>query len=335
MDHLISIVINNYNYGRYIRQAIESAISQTYKNIELIIVDDGSTDESKTIINEYSDRAQVILKENGGQASALNAGIAEANGRFIILLDSDDYLFPETIEVCAKVFPEGYSRVFYRLEFVDGNNRLITGKKSLDNFQEFDGDVFKAFVNYGIFPAPPTSGNFFDAKKLKDVLPIPESEYNICADLYLYVKTSIEGPVRSINRKLAAYRIHGNNNFYLGTDIFDNKRLKNQIRNIFLSTALIDDTCKKLGYYYKHKMFEKSFFSMHILCAGHKLGIDSPYNSKLKRIVLIKNILHYLRVGPSQLTKRIVQTLYLLAVIFLPSIYAKKLLRHMNNRLHR
>ena len=108
MDPLVSIIINNYNYGRYIRQAIESALSQTHKNVELIIVDDGSTDESRCIIEEYKDRAIVIAKQNGGQASAFNVGIMEAKGDFILLLDSDDYLFPEAAQVCIEEFPYGF-----------------------------------------------------------------------------------------------------------------------------------------------------------------------------------------------------------------------------------
>ncbi len=86
----LSILINNYNYGRFLGEAIDSALAQTYRNIEIIVVDDGSTDNSCEIIAGYGDRIIPILKENGGQASAFNAGFAISTGEWIALLDSDD-----------------------------------------------------------------------------------------------------------------------------------------------------------------------------------------------------------------------------------------------------
>ncbi len=73
---LVTILINNYNYGRFLRQAIDSALDQTYTNIEVLVVDDGSTDESRSVIYSYGDRVRAVFKENGGQASTFNAGVA-------------------------------------------------------------------------------------------------------------------------------------------------------------------------------------------------------------------------------------------------------------------
>src|ERR1019366_560992 len=91
---LVSILINNYNYGRFLRDAIDSALSQTYPNTEVIVVDDGSSDDSRDIIATYGERIIPILKHNGGQASAFNAGFAASNGLWIHLLDSDDIFLP-------------------------------------------------------------------------------------------------------------------------------------------------------------------------------------------------------------------------------------------------
>ncbi len=73
---LVSILINNYNYGRFLSKAIDSALNQEYQNIEVIVVDDGSTDDSRKIIESYGERIKPVLKENGGQASAFNAGFS-------------------------------------------------------------------------------------------------------------------------------------------------------------------------------------------------------------------------------------------------------------------
>ncbi|MGL5078202.1 MAG: glycosyltransferase family 2 protein, partial [Waterburya sp.] len=99
-SHLVSILINNYNYGNYLPFAIESAINQTYSNTEVIVVDDGSTDNSQEVINSYRDRDRriiPILKNNNGQGSALNAGFAVSKGEIICLLDADDRWLPSKV----------------------------------------------------------------------------------------------------------------------------------------------------------------------------------------------------------------------------------------------
>ena len=87
---LVTVLITNYNYGRFLREAIDSALNQTYRNVEVVVVDDGSTDESREIIDGYGGRIVSVLKENGGQGSAFNAGIAASRGEIICLLDADD-----------------------------------------------------------------------------------------------------------------------------------------------------------------------------------------------------------------------------------------------------
>ena len=94
---LVSVIVNNYNYGHFLSEAIDSALAQTYTRTEVIVVDDGSTDDSSEIIAGYGDRIIPVLKENGGQASAFNAGFAKSRGDVICFLDADDYLFPQAI----------------------------------------------------------------------------------------------------------------------------------------------------------------------------------------------------------------------------------------------
>src|SRR5687768_5034795 len=91
---LVSVVINNYNYGRYLGPAIDSALQQSYPCVEVIVVDDGSTDHSRAVIAGYGHRIIPIYKANGGQASALNAGYEESQGEIVIFLDADDLLGP-------------------------------------------------------------------------------------------------------------------------------------------------------------------------------------------------------------------------------------------------
>lgn len=101
---LVSIVLNNYNYAGFLREAVDAALAQTHANIEVVVVDDGSTDGSRAILAEYGDRIRTVLKENGGQASAFNAGFAASRGDIICLLDSDDLACPERAERVVRAF---------------------------------------------------------------------------------------------------------------------------------------------------------------------------------------------------------------------------------------
>ena len=112
---LVSVVISyNYNYDGFLRDAIDSALNQTYRNIEVIVVDDGSTDDSEAIIRSYGSRVIPILKNNGGQASAMNAGFAICKGEIVCLLDSDDvWLLNKVEEVVTAAAIEPESVFFY------------------------------------------------------------------------------------------------------------------------------------------------------------------------------------------------------------------------------
>ena len=105
MNDLISIIIPVYKVEKYLNKCIDSVIGQTYKNLEIILVDDGSPDNCPRICNEYASidkRAIVIHKENGGLSSARNAGLDIAKGEYIFFLDSDDYIAENTIERLYK-----------------------------------------------------------------------------------------------------------------------------------------------------------------------------------------------------------------------------------------
>ena len=101
-----SIIISSYNYGCFLRQAIDSALGQNYAPLEVIVVDDGSADDSPAIVAAYGSRIIPVLKSNGGQASAFNAGFAASQGDVVFFLDSDDVLLPTAVAAVMPLFQE-------------------------------------------------------------------------------------------------------------------------------------------------------------------------------------------------------------------------------------
>jgi glycosyltransferase involved in cell wall biosynthesis len=208
----ISVVINNYNYERYLADAIESALGQTYADCEVIVVDDGSTDGSRQLIEEYGDRVEVIFKENGGQASAFNVGIEAAKGEYILLLDADDVLERYAVERSVAAIDETAIRLSYRLLCIDGEGQA-NGLFAFGGPSHFIGTLKDAILTQHFFPSTPTSGNLFRASALKAILPVPEDRFRICADSYIFIQTSYAGAIQLIPDQLGRYRIHGKNHY--------------------------------------------------------------------------------------------------------------------------
>jgi glycosyltransferase involved in cell wall biosynthesis len=101
---LVSIIIPTYNYAKYLPIALESCFRQTYKNLEIIVVDDGSTDNTREVIERYRDRIIFISQENAGVSAARNRGIQSAAGDFIAFLDADDYMLEDAIQTRLDAF---------------------------------------------------------------------------------------------------------------------------------------------------------------------------------------------------------------------------------------
>ncbi|MDQ6763316.1 MAG: glycosyltransferase family 2 protein, partial [Bacteroidota bacterium] len=116
---LISVVITTYNYASYLPRAIDSVRQQTYSNIEIIVIDDGSTDDTKSVINE-NPFVRYYYQENNGISSARNAGIRQAKGKYLLFLDADDWLEPDAIENNFEVI-----RDKPQIAFVSGNYYLL------------------------------------------------------------------------------------------------------------------------------------------------------------------------------------------------------------------
>ena len=222
---LVSILIDNYNYGRYLPSAIDSALGQTYANTEVIIVDDGSTDESRDVIAGYGTSVSAILKENGGQASAFNAGFAACRGEIICLLDADDYWDEEKAEVIVNAISSvrivSWSFLRHNLLTVheawgpNGSSlgdteRLLPGVRGPRRVESISSDDVLALRRDA-----PSSALCISREALHRMGSIrPESRFRISADAFLFTHLPRYGVVISIPDVLGRYRVHSRNRYF-------------------------------------------------------------------------------------------------------------------------
>jgi glycosyltransferase involved in cell wall biosynthesis len=212
---LVSIIITNFNYARYLPQSIGSALSQTYANTEVIVVDDASADNSRDIIREFGSRIIPVLRErNGGHGAAFNAGFSATHGEIVVFLDADDYLYPGTVARVLSAWRPGISKVQFRLDLVDGAGRKLDLYPAPE--VPFDsGDVVPRMLATGHYETAVTSGNAFPRGTLEKILPVPEAEFKMGAEAYLVTLAPFNGPVVSLDEPLGAYRQHGANSWRL------------------------------------------------------------------------------------------------------------------------
>lgn len=125
---MISIIVPIYNKEKYLNKCLDSIVNQTYKDLEIILVDDGSTDNSPAICDEYQkndERIIVIHKPNGGLSSARNTGLNNAHGDYITFIDSDDYIELDTFEAVVKAINDTVDVVLIREKMVDLDGNII------------------------------------------------------------------------------------------------------------------------------------------------------------------------------------------------------------------
>lgn len=216
----VDVLITSFNYGRYLAAAIDSALQQEGVDVRVIVVDDGSVDDSREVLASYGDRVVAILQENGGQASAFNAGVAAASGDAVAFLDSDDLLLPGALQRAAAALtahPDAV-KVQWTMELADANGNPAGALIPPPHVPMPDGDVRAAELEHGfdLFWAA-TSGNLLPLGVLARLFPIPEAAYPAC-DAYLHHLPPLLGPVVSLRTVGSLRRVHGQNSFEQAAD---------------------------------------------------------------------------------------------------------------------
>lgn len=246
----VSVIITNYNYARFIPDAIKSVLTQTYQDFEVIIVDDGSTDNSQDIIKsfykKYSDKIKLIFQDNQGQGAAFNAAFIASSGEVIAFLDADDKWLPNKLEKVVEYFQCNSSIV-----------GIMHPMKTMNYHGDEDSSSDKQWVPQlplaeiilktgNAWHYPPTSGLTYRREILATLFPIDQDKWRLCADGCLVYCTAFLGDVIGINETLGFYRIHGSNNHANHKNTQD--RLIRSQADVEMTNMYINDFLNRIHY---------------------------------------------------------------------------------------
>ncbi len=206
---LVSAIIPNYNYARYLCDAVDSVLAQTYPKIEIIVVDDGSKDDSREILRRYGDRITAIFQQNQGVAAARNRGVAESSGEYIAFLDADDAWLPAKIDNQMSRFKSGDERLgLVHVGVADIDDR---GNFLGESTEGMEGDVSGELL---MFRRPVIQGGgsgFMMPRSVFEEVGGFDTRMSTSADWDISYRVCSRYKVGFVPEVLLKYRVHGSN----------------------------------------------------------------------------------------------------------------------------
>ena len=308
IDNLISVIMPAYNTAHYISTAIESLIDQTYSNWELIIIDDGSVDDTSKIVNEWlgkDRRIQYFRQENSKQGKARNLGISKSQGFYLAFLDADDIWLPEKLEIQIREIKKKNVDLVFSNSYVFKDNKLNDILESMN----IPGNVFYDRHSIGMFLEVnriPILTVLAKKQKRVNVGGFSEKlDIQNVEDYHLWLKMLMSDcEFYSLNYILAKYRIHNN------SATADDKLALDKIPNAFFDLIQLYPTYKK------QIQFEL------------KLKFNFIYKENLFTRLELNS---YIKKNTLYLSKSFIGHLYLFLNFLLPTKFTKRLLIYILN----
>jgi glycosyltransferase involved in cell wall biosynthesis len=213
---LVSVLVANYNYGRFLGQALESVLKQTYQKFEIVVCDDGSTDESRDILRVYGQKyglLKVLLQDNAGQSDAILSAFHACCGEIICFLDSDDTFLPTKLEQLVEAFVHAPEAGFaiHRLTATDRSLRMMRPVPAVGKLASgWKAPQMSLSSPQMLWGIPPTSGLALRRAVAERILPYLRGR-RAFADSVIQVLAPLVTPIVAIDRPLGLYRVHGEN----------------------------------------------------------------------------------------------------------------------------
>jgi glycosyltransferase involved in cell wall biosynthesis len=207
---LVSIIITNFNYEKFVVAAIESALALQWDDTEVIVVDDGSTDSSPGLVRAFIPRITFLCQEHAGQRIAYNTGFEASRGDIVIFLDADDTLEPSIIREVAPFVGGGVSKIQVQMNVIDSSGASVGSRFPQYRIIPSPESILEWYLSSGSYPTPPGSGNVYVRSYLDKIFPLDNS-CGEAGDSSCIAAAPLLGDVHSIPKPLVNYRVHGAN----------------------------------------------------------------------------------------------------------------------------
>lgn len=322
LSPLVSIIINNYNYERFLPEAIDSSLRQTYPNTQVIVVDDCSTDNSRDVIASYGERIISILhQENGKQAAALNSGFSASHGEIILFLDADDYLLPTAVERIVEAWKPGFGKIHYRLQVVNTESQPLGYFIPSIGMKLAYGEVWRKLLQTSSYVSSPMSGNAYHRSTLIKVFPIP-NEYKTTADDYLMISSPFYGRIINIEAPLGCYRVHNSNQWALHS--VSGSRFRRFVKHDLQNFALLQQRANELEQQIPVDLERRSLGRLWSRLASLRLEPqEHPVSSDHVPKLIYWGLLALWKFSNHNLPKRIIYSMFFLWIGLMPVPLAK------------
>lgn len=206
----VSIIIPTYNYGNFICHAIDSVLIQTYNDFEILVIDDGSTDNTARQMDRYKHKVKYYYRENRGVSAARNFGIERSNGEYIAFLDADDLFFPEKLDIQVNILDlnvsKGVGLIYSDYLCVNSYNTSILKYYKSKEFKS-QNEALNYLLNNNFINTSTVMVN----KKCFDKVGLFNENYNYLEDLDLWIRIGLCYEFEYINKPLVKTRSHSSN----------------------------------------------------------------------------------------------------------------------------
>lgn len=319
----LSVVIANYNYQRYVGAAIESALALDWGDVEVVVVDDGSTDGSAEVIGRYTDRARVLLADNATQRVAVNRGYALTTGDVVLFLDSDD-LLPRDLPVhLAKAWTVGTSKAQFRMQRIDEVGIAIGPP-----FPEYrpvptPRDIRRWVEQTSAYPTPPGSGNAYARSFLDRIFPI-EASVGDFADSACLAAAPFFGDVVSVPEVVVGYRQHGANDSDL---LRDDRRFPREVARARARWRFAQEVRGTARDGVDERPLFRSRELLQLRVAACRVApTERPLPGDSRGRMVWNSFRAPFHPGPESLRRRLAISSWCLAMLVAPALVARKLL---------
>lgn len=322
---LVSVVITCFNYEAYVAQAVNSVLAQTHSSVEIIVVNDGSTDRSAQVLAAFADRVQVIDQENTGQIVANNRAFAASRGEFVIFLDADDLLIPEAVAVAVRAWKPGCVKVQFELEIINAAGERL-GRNFCNYGQPYGPDeVRREFETQGTYVWPVLSGNLYERGFLERLMPLT---VRIFLDGFLNTIAPLYGTVETVATPLGFYRLHDSNQSYHGTDKQSiGTRFLKQVGLRQTELALLVEHASRVGFALPAgNLLDRDIVFVNYRLMLLKLGDSYPDSEKDSPFRLWRAGMAVLANRPLSLKMKISHAVWLSVLLCSPRPIAKRLI---------